>query len=162
VLGNLVSALLGQRMFDRYWLLVLPPLLAMILSERTAITSKVPVPARVATRLPAAAALAGLAIVSLMITAAGLAHDSARWAAAERVVATGVPATDIDSGLEWNGYHSAVGMSPPGSWNFPGNRACYLVRAEQHPDQDAMMELPYRPLVVAGSARLWVYRQDCD
>ncbi|WP_081830504.1 glycosyltransferase family 39 protein [Rhodococcus sp. UNC363MFTsu5.1] len=164
VLGNLATALTGQNLFDRYWLLLLPPLLAIVLAERTSGSSEPqrrPAAARVAERLPAAAALAGLAVVSLMITAAGLAYDSARWDAAEDLVATGVPAVDVDAGLEWNGYHSAVGMSPPGSWIFPGNRSCYLVSAVPRPGQDAATVSTYRPLLVAGTARLWVYGDDC-
>lgn len=164
VLGNLATALTGQSLFDRYWLLVLPPLLAMVLAERTARSSK---PsgrqslARLGERIPAAAALAVLAVVSLIVTAGGLAYDSARWAAAERIVSSGVPAVDVNSGLEWNGYHSAVGMVPPGSWNFPGSRSCYTVTAAQRPGQNAVMVWTYRPLVVAGTARLWVYGRDC-
>ncbi|MFG1785540.1 glycosyltransferase family 39 protein [Rhodococcus oryzae] len=164
VLGNLATALTGQNLFDRYWLLLLPTLLAIVLAERTARPStppRYPTLARVAERLPAAAALAGLAVVSLMITAAGLAYDSARWNAAEHLVATGVPAVDVDAGLEWNGYHSAVGMSPPGSWIFPGNRSCYLVSVAERPGEDAAMVWTYRPLLVAGTARLWVYGDDC-
>ncbi|NLE80117.1 MAG: hypothetical protein GX610_11150 [Rhodococcus sp.] len=164
VLGNLGTALTGQELFDRYWLLALPPLLAVVLAERTARSpnpSEHPSFARIAVRLPAVAALAALAGVSLVITAAGLAYDSARWDAAERMVAMGVPAVDVNSGLEWNGYHSGVGMSPPGSWKFPGSRSCYRVTASQRPGQEAEMVWSYRPLVVAGAAQLWVYRDGC-
>lgn len=162
VLGNLATALTGQNLFDRYWLLVLPPLLAMVLAERTARSSKRRACPRIVERGAAAAALAVSAVVSLVVTAAGLAYDSARWDAAEHVVATtGVPAVDVDSGLEWNGYHSAVGMVPPGSWNFPGSRSCYTVTATQRPDQEASMAWTYRPLVIAGTAALWVYGRDC-
>jgi hypothetical protein len=160
VLGNVASALSGQPLFDRYWLLALPPLLAVVLSERTS-------PghsgfARVAERAPAAAALAGLAAVSLTVTAAGLAYGSARWEAGNRLVATGIPAVDINAGLEWNGYHSAIGMSPSGSWSFPGSRSCFIVTATQRSDQAELMVLSYRTLIVGGASRLWVYDDGCN
>ncbi|MFC4606078.1 hypothetical protein [Rhodococcus kronopolitis] len=164
VLGNLASALSGQNLFDRYWLLVLPPLLAMVLAERPerpATGSPRPTAARIAGKVPAGAALAGLAAFSTAVTAAGFAYDAARWDAAEAIVATGVPATDVNAGLEWNGYHSAVGMSPPGSWKFPGNRSCHLVTVGQQPDRAAESVWTYRPFLIAGTARLWVYGDGC-
>ncbi|HEV7978740.1 glycosyltransferase family 39 protein [Amycolatopsis sp.] len=160
VVGNVGSALSGQNLFDRYWLLAMPPLLAVVLSERTAPGNSAF--ARVAERVPAVAALAGLAAVSLTVTAAGLAYDSARWDAGNRLVAMGIPAVDVNAGLEWNGYRSAVGMVPPGSWTFPGSSSCFIVTVVQRPERPEVMVLSYRPLIVAGTARLWVYDNGCS
>jgi hypothetical protein len=159
VLGNVGSALSGQSLFDRYWLLALPPLLAVVLSERTAPVKSAF--AKVAGRVPAAAALAGLAAVSLTLTAAGLAYDSARWDAGNRLVAAGIPAVDINAGLEWSGYRSAVGMVPVGSGVFPGSSSCFFVTAVKRPDQPELTSWSYRSLILAGDARLWVYDNGC-
>ncbi|MCJ0894453.1 hypothetical protein [Rhodococcus sp. ARC_M5] len=162
VLGNLASALSGQTLYDRYWLLAVPPLLAMVLAKRPADSvAQVRGSQLIIRRVAVGAVLAVLAAFSTAITAAGFAYDGARWDAAEALVAAGVPATDINAGLEWNGFHSAVGMSPPGSWKFPGNRSCYLVAAAPQPDREADSVRTYRPFLIAGEAHLWVYDEGC-
>jgi hypothetical protein len=162
VLGNLASALSGQTLYDRYWLLAVPPLLAMVLAKRPE-PSVVQVPGieLIVRRVAVAAGLAFLAVFSTAITAAGFAYDGARWDAAEALVAAGVPATDINAGLEWNGFHSAVGMSPPGSWQFPGNRSCYLVAATPQPGRESESVQTYRPFLISGEANLWIYNEGC-
>jgi hypothetical protein len=155
VLGNVGSALSGQNLFDRYWLLALPPLLAVVLSERTPPAESAF--ARVSGRVAAATALAGLAAVSLTLVAVGLAYDSARWDAGNRAVAEGFRPADVNAGLEWNGYQSAVGMSPPGSWLFPGSNSCVIATTERRRGQPELLIVPYRPLIFAGTSQLWVY-----
>ncbi len=154
-LGNLASALSGQTLFDRYWLLAAPPLLAAVLAERSPVDS--PAVAWLSGRIPAAVAWVGLAGLSLTVTAAGMAYDSARWKAAEQVVASGVRATDVRAGLEWDGYHSAIGMSPAGSAVFPGSRPCFVVTADRRPNQAEVRVVTFKTFVIAGTSRLWVY-----
>lgn len=155
VLGNVGSALTGQLLYDRYWLLILPALLAVVLSKEAE--------SHRSSQLAAGVVAVGLSVVAVVISAAGYAYDSARWDAAEQVVATtGVSDRDVNAGLEWNGWHSAVGMSPPASWQFPGSRPCFTVSAEERTAEPAVLVWTYRPLVVAGNARLWVYGQPCS
>lgn len=162
VLGNLGSALSGQIMYDRYWLLILPPLLAMVLAERPerSIDQWRDI-ALLCRRTVVGCVLAGSAVFTTAITAAGFAYDAARWEVAEDLVATGVPATDVNAGLEWNGYHSPEGMSPPGTWKFPGLRSCYLVAAAPQLNRQAASVRTYRPFIIAGEARLWTYSDGC-
>lgn len=155
VMGNFASAISGQAIFDRYWLLAAAPLLAAVLSERT--RSDGPALARVRERALAAIGWAAVAALSLTITAAGMAYDTARWNSGAQLVTTGVPATQVDGGLEWNGYHSAIGMSPAGSGSFPGSSSCFTITAEQRMDQTAIRVVPYRTFVIAGTSRLWIY-----
>jgi hypothetical protein len=54
-----------------------------------------------------------------------------------------------------------VGMSPPGSWKFPGNRSCYLVAATPQPGREAESVRTYRPFLISGEAHLWVYNEGC-
>lgn len=158
VVGNLLSALSGQDLFDRYWQMAAPPLLAAILAERSPGDS--PAVAWLSGRVPAMVAWAGLTVLSLTVTAAGMAYDSARWKAAEQVVASGVPATDVKAGLEWDGYHSAIGMSPAGTGIFPGNRHCFVVTADRRPDQTEIRVVTFRTYVIAGTSHLWVYNNN--
>lgn len=155
VLGNLGSTLSGQDLFDRYWLLVMPALLVVVLSERTPAGDSVL--ARVSGRMPAVVGWLALTVLSLAVTAAGLAYDVARWNAGNELVGSGVPAVDVNAGLEWNGYHSAIGMSPEGSGSFPGSKACYTVSAAPAPGRTASRVLTYRTFVIAGTSRLWIY-----
>jgi hypothetical protein len=96
----------------------------------------------------------GLLVASV---AAGLAYDTARWRAGRQLVASGVPADDVDAGLEWRGYHSAAGMAPGDDWNFPGTTPCYVVSAVPRAGQRPVRVLAYRTFLVAGTSRLWVY-----
>ena len=77
-----------------------------------------------------------LAALSLTVTAYGSAFDAARWNAGRQLVATGVPATDIDAGFEWSGYHAPNGVdyapadAPRINWysaKFADNRPCFAV-----------------------------------
>jgi hypothetical protein len=155
LVGNLGTAITGQGIFDRYWLPLLPPLLAVILSERN--SPEASDPARGPAWVLAAGTTACLLVLSLGVTAAGMAYDTARWSAASRLVAAGVPADDVDAGLEWNGYHSAIGMSPPGSWVFPGSKPCFTIAAAPHVGETATSIAIYRTFVITGTSRLWIY-----
>ena len=153
--GNLATALSGQSVFDRYWMLAVPSLLAAVLAERRESPGALGVP--VFARLAGIATAMAVAAASLGLTLAGIAYDTARWKAGEQIVATGVPATDVDAGLEWRGYHSREGMVPAGSWVFPGSRSCYVVSANPLPGKKLLRTVDYRTFVLFGHAQLWVY-----
>jgi hypothetical protein len=163
--GTVLTGVSGQPVFDRYWLMALPSLLAVVLAGRPELSGGwsrwVRRPERLTARLPvrplAGAVCAGLVLLTLAVTAAGLAYDTARWRAGRQMVASGVPADDVDAGLEWRGYHSAAGMAPGDDWNFPGTTPCYVVSAVPRAGQRPVRVLAYRTFLVAGTSRLWVY-----
>jgi hypothetical protein len=153
----------GQGIFARYLIPLLLPLLAGLLA--TAPSRR---PGRRLGRARVGAGLAGLAgmlALSWTITASTLAYDAARWHAADALVARGVPATDVDAGLEWVGYHAGgparQHLDNPAAitWYarmFAGVRDCYLVSADPPIGQPAESVYPYRSYAVAGDGRLWV------
>lgn len=160
VAGTLVQALVGQPIYARYLLTLLPVVLAVILPS--------------ATRVRWGAALAVQSVVMVLglgLSARTMAYDAARWDAARELLDQGVPATDIDAGLEWVGYHSPVAAGARGGlgraqrapWYlpmFPDSRQCYLVTPEQRPAGDLVSTYAYRPYVFFGRADLQIYRVD--
>jgi hypothetical protein len=106
-------------------------------------------------------------MLSLLTTAYGSAFDAARWEAGRQLVAAGVPATDVDAGFEWSGYHSPNGVDRrpvPGRLNwysthFPENRRCFAVYSsrQKHAGWRLVRTVPYRKFIVAKPARLWTY-----
>jgi hypothetical protein len=175
--GLLASRAAGQAVFGRYLVVLIPALLCLLLAG----SGRADGPGgdsrsrrffeRVWTGRPrvavALAATASLAALSLLTTAYGSALDAARWDAGRRLVAAGVPATDVDAGFEWSGYHSPNGMDPrpvpdPLNWysaRFPDNRSCFAVysSAQRHAGWRLVRTVPYRRFIIAGSTRLWVY-----
>ena len=112
-----------------------------------------------------------LLVTTLALTANAMAFDSARWQAATALVESGVAASDIDAGLEWDGYH-ATGPAKRYSANpdalgwhikmFAGSRQCYLVRAAPLDDREPVSTQAYPTYAVVGESTLWVYRHpDC-
>jgi hypothetical protein len=155
VLGNVGTALTGQAVFDRYWLPVVPALLAAVLCEP--IAPPLDQPRHVGRWLPAGVSLAGLFALSLTLTAAGIAYDTARWHTAAQLVAEGIPADQIQAGNEWTGYHSARGVADEA---FQGSRTCVFVSASPISTLRPAEVVVYQPFVVAGTARLWIYDLD--
>ncbi|MFK3981018.1 hypothetical protein ACI2K4_11650 [Micromonospora sp. NPDC050397] len=160
--GLLATRAAGQTVFGRYLVVLVPVLLLVALAG-----PRRPRPgwAGVVTGLGAAGFLAAL---SLVVTAYGSALDAARWRAGEELVASGVPATDIDAGFEWSGYHAPNGVDyvPKGTslvnWygaKFADNRPCYVLAssAQSEPGWHLVRTVDYRSYVLAGTARLWVY-----
>jgi hypothetical protein len=159
VVGTVAQAAAGQTVFARYLLPLLPLACVGLLRGR-------------APRHPGAVipTLAFLAAVSMGITAHALSFDAARWQAASRLHERGTPATDINAGLEWVGYHApepAVrGPTRRGtSWYmrmFPRSRDCYLVSASPLQGVRLIETDEYRSYSPLGASRLWVYqRQKC-
>jgi 4-amino-4-deoxy-L-arabinose transferase-like glycosyltransferase len=188
--GMLATRAAGQTVFGRYLVVLVPVLLLVVLAERDRPAEPAPgaqqaTGARTATGLAGWAgtarrartgwataiggAIAGfLAVLSLTVTAYGSAVDAARWNVGRQLVASGVPATDIDAGFEWSGYHAPNGVDygPPDAprinWysaKFADNRPCFAVAssAQSQPDWHLLRTVGYREYVVTGDARLWVY-----
>jgi hypothetical protein len=155
VVGTLAQAAVGQDVFGRYLLPLIPIALVPLLNA----------PRQRHCRL-ALLTLATLALTSLAVTANALAFDAARWHAAQGVQASGTPATHIDPGLEWVGYHAAGPARPgnprsdAGSWYFdlfPDSRQCVSISASPLIGQHPTATYPYRRYAVLGHARLWIY-----
>jgi len=154
--GTLAQAALGQPVFARYLLPLVPIAAVAVLGVATEGRRRLAV--------PVAGALFGCAVA---LTANTLAFDAARWQAAQELERSGVPATDIDAGLEWVGYHArgpAELDGPPADvpgWYrdaFPGSRACAVVAASPLPGTASATAFPYRGFGVLGDAHLWIHR----
>lgn len=164
VLGTGFGALLGQGIFDRMLVPLVPVALVMILG----VSSRNRVPRW---RLIAAGgSLAALFAVSLLITANGLAFDAARWSAAESLVKRGVSPQAIDAGLEWTGYHypgPAVDARPSKQrarlpWYaqtlFPRAPECYVMASSPVAGLGRItMLFDYRTYLAFGRSRLLLY-----
>lgn len=160
IMGTLAQAAVGQDIFSRY-LLILIPIGAAIFGHSIGVP-------RFGVGLAIAAILASF---SLVLTAATYSYDSARWAAAEQLVSRGVPATDIDAGLEWVGTHASgryhanlPAREDADAWYvraFEGSRACYIIAGEPIVRRTAVETFKYTALGWFGSAELYVYRNPC-
>jgi hypothetical protein len=160
--GTLYQIGVGQTVFDRYALPLLPPLLAVLL-----------VPAkhsRVAV-VRSAACLALTIVLAVPIMLNALARDTARWDAAEALSRSGVPAMSIDAGLEWLGWHSADGVNgpstapvdPTASWYsnlFLDARRCIVVATSPQPTGELVGEYGYRTFAVVGHSSMYIYAVD--
>jgi 4-amino-4-deoxy-L-arabinose transferase-like glycosyltransferase len=157
--GTLYQIGVGQTVFDRYTLPLLPPLLAVLL-----------VPARrsrpAVVRCAVCMALTIVLAVPIMLNA--LARDTARWDAAEKVSLTDVPPMSIDAGLEWLGWHSADGVTEPRiepvdpsvSWYsslFADARRCIVVATSPQPSGRLIAEYDYRTFAIVGHSSIYVY-----
>jgi len=106
-LGVIGLAFAGQLQFDRYLLPLVAPA-GMLLVRRP-----VQVPRLRPVAITACALVfAALAAVSANLMFATGARDAGRWDAAARLARAGVPADQINAGLEWNGIHSSVPADP--------------------------------------------------
>lgn len=162
VAGTLAQSLIGQSVFSRYLL----PL--------------VPVAAYAVLRVPASPrwARSGVAVslmvaLSLAVSSSAMAFDAARWEVAKGLEASGVSATDIDAGLEWVGYHSPVpasqeeepDLAPDVNFYmrmFPKSRQCYVVSSSPLSEGSLVRTEAFRSFALAGSSTLWIYQfQPC-
>lgn len=167
--GTAAQAFLGQGVFGRYLLPLMPVALAVILSARHRHPQ---ILRRSWWMWPPSLALLGAAVcLSVALTANALAFDAARWKVAEQFVAAGVPADDIDAGLEWVGYHAdspAQKVATPDgdpAWYvamFPGSRACVTVAASRLDGRQPSATYSYPTFAVFGHSELAVYhRRSC-
>jgi hypothetical protein len=154
LLGTIGECFLHQLVFDRDLILLLVP--GAVLCLRT--------PVRGSKRWLGTVPFAGLAMVSLLLCANALARDAAVWGAANQLVSQGVPATRIDAGLDWVGYHATT----PGrgetegrdfwEWMFPRSHLCYVVTLDPMRHRTPIARASYRTYAVLGSSQLDVYQ----
>ena len=111
--------------------------------------------------------LAFLAVVSMGITAHALSFDAARWQAASGLHQRGTPATDINAGLEWVGYH-ATGAGCTRSDPTRGQLVhadvseilgCFLVSASPLRGLRLVDTYEYRNYSFLGPSQLRVYQR---
>lgn len=111
------------------------------------------------------AGLAVLAVFGLLCFGSmsdWLAWNSARWSLGRRAVASGIPATDIEGGFEWDGWHSprAAGQKRPGprsglmmrftgGW-FPRMTGAYALAFSQPVGTVRLASEPYRLWLAPG------------
>ena len=157
-LGTVAECFLDQPVFDRDLLLLLVP--AAVLCLRA--------PAWTPRPYLRAVPLVCLAAVSLLLCFNALSRDAAVWAAANKLVARGAPATSVDAGLDWVGYHATTPAHhrpwrhPPERdfWDrlFPRSKICYVVRMNSLLGRVPVERVEYRTYAVFGSSQLNVYR----
>jgi hypothetical protein len=172
--GTVVTNVIGQEVYDRYLLALAPAVLAMVLTPRDTATVEPSGTAardretRLARRLTIGAA-AGLALFSLGTVTASFAWDAARWRTATRLTAqTDLPATKIDAGLEWVGWHSVHGVTdrnpsqPFWGWeDYLGTTpACRILTVgpdREHPDFQLLGTFSFKTFLLFGHSRLYYY-----
>jgi hypothetical protein len=158
IVGTIAQVTVGQIIFARYLLPLLPIACVVILNDRR--------PRNWWWGIPS---IACLAVVSMAITANALSFDAARWRAASTLQQQGIPAVDIDAGLEWVGYHAAEpAVRRPGhrgtsGWYmrmFEKSRECYVVSASPLKGLRLLRTSEYRSYGVFGTSQLWLYQRD--
>jgi hypothetical protein len=168
VLLGLRAAAGTSGLYDRYlWGAALAVL--MLLATGLGSGGRAPRAARVA----AVGAAAAIALVSTAIVLEDSASSAARWQAGERSVGRGIPATSVDAGFEWMGWHyphrvahptGAAGWRDPATWynvlEFPAASNCVVMSFA--PLREPWLELVdvrrYRAFLLWGEHRVFVYR----
>jgi hypothetical protein len=155
--GTMGQAALGQTIYSRYLLPLIPVLCVPILRCSNPPGGRLALPA-----------LAVLFVTSIAITSNALAFDAARWSAASFIQERGVRARDIDAGLEWVGYH-ATGPAVQDStrpealaWYmsmFEHSRACYVISASPLKGRSEIGTYDYSTYAVIGHSQLWIYEE---
>jgi len=161
---------LKGEMFDRYlWPLIFS--LAVLFAQAHLKSARRARP-RLGSRVLALVLGAVAATIACAITVNSDVFDGARWSAGEQLVAMGVPATKVDAGFEWVGYHFA-GLAVHGrevqgepaydkSYEaiFPGFSACAIVSSSKLRDQrlELIGAVPYKELGFAVTEHLYLYR----
>jgi hypothetical protein len=177
-LGTVGTFLLGEFIYDRYLLEILPGVLAVALLPQSvpaqrAVEAAAPArPPRTgwARRSQGIAAVAAGAVVlgvGLLLMTNALTVDRQLWNEASALRSEGVPAMRIDAGLDWLGYHAAGGVidrSPDLSARplgyFTKTPACYVVsesRIGDEPGWTLTSVVSYHRYLITGTAHLYVY-----
>ena len=129
-----VAPAFSQTPYDRYLIPLVPIVVVLAWSDPSLFW---PVPRM--RRLVTAAGFGLFTVLGLAYVIESAAYDGARWAFASQVARSGVPASAIDGGAEWVGFHARTaairhsGPSPT-SWAsmFRDVRTCYLISVEPH------------------------------
>jgi hypothetical protein len=170
--GGLFLYGLGFHLYDRYLWAVAVPLAALLLYVPDAPQAEQPTTVgrdRKTARMVTAGLFGGtLGVLSLLLLLNSHAFDAARWRAGERLIELGVPASEIDAGYEWVGYHAesnanaarpVQGLTWYEGW-WKSFRPCGLVSSE--PSSDPATRLlettQYQLNLVAGPVEtLYLY-----
>ncbi len=155
IVGTLFEIGVNQSVFDRY-LIALVPLVVITGGPIEAVGA----------RVRAGLATAVLACLALGLAGAALTVDAAEWHAGRDVVRAGVPATDVDAGFDWYGYHATTAAdqrrlttdpsTPYYLALFPRSRDCVAVSVARPKSGHVLRTIRYRAYGVAGSAHLYV------
>jgi hypothetical protein len=119
----LASTPLGQAVYDRHLLPLVPLVAAFVLTA-----GELRLPARRRFALWAGVALGLFALFGLVFTTSSAVLDHTRWHAASELVDAGYDPLTIDGGLDWVGFHSAEPLrrnatsDPQESWWSSGYR----------------------------------------
>jgi hypothetical protein len=139
-----VLSFVGEDQYDRYLLPVLPVAALAVLRITRPTAQPDAGLDRSARRTPVGvgALIAVLYLVGVLITYSTLVRDRAVWDAASRLTADGVPATSINAGSDWDGFHATTAVQRAAVQNenaayfgdfwiqrFPRSSDCYLVAA---------------------------------
>ena len=184
--GTIGTFLLGELVYDRYLIEMLPGVLAValvpepisFLAQRSAVTSvtggvpaapsrRSPAPAVWARRISALTAGLVVAGVGLILLTDALTSDERQWNSAAALQASGVPAMRIDAGLDWLGFHdsgSVINRSPAVADRplgyFTDQPACYVVSEAPETAQRrwSLTEVTeFRHYLLAGTAHEFIY-----
>jgi len=160
--GTVAANLVGQIVYDRYLIALVPGLLIIVLAP--SVEQGIPRTRRILVA-PVAAGLA-VGLLSLATTANGFSFDTQRWRTATQVAQSAVPAARIDAGLEWLGYHSPGGMTnryPSSGLGFEGFfspvPSCRVISVAKESRHGWKLErvVTYSTFLVVGTSRLYVY-----
>lgn len=177
IAGTALTIATEQQVYGRYLIPLAPWILLAVLAPaadvRGANASAVASPAgglirRLAPRVTGGLALAAVFALSTAIAVNAWSFDRARWEVGRAEETRGIPATRIDAGMEWLGWHSAAGVVSRGHSRGRGFEAmyskepsCVVVTTAQEQHRPAAWrlvgEVPYPRFLVVGSARLFVY-----
>jgi hypothetical protein len=155
-------------LFDRYLWGIEVPLFVLVLALGSSRTRDAFV------RRLAAGAATLLMALSLVLVVEEQTTSAARWSAGEHAVSTGIPATDIDAGFEWMGWHyQGVAGEPaeprwrkPASWynvlEFPASANCIFMSfaPRSEPSLRLLEKRSYRPFFAWGRRYVFVYRNE--
>ncbi|WP_222703701.1 hypothetical protein [Sinomonas sp. R1AF57] len=159
LIGTLIQAAMGQEIFSRYFLPVVPLAAALLMPFWRTIP-----------RIAYAAVTINVGL-GLLLTSDALSYDAARWQAAEQLVAQGVPPTAINAGLEWIGTHAELPADRRGLEThpnsalprilnmFPESTECYVISGDPTLQLPQVAGLEYRRWGVSGRAQVYVYAQ---
>ena len=98
-LFQIIPLFLTRTLYDRYMIFLIPSGLYLAMGDRAEGAAR---PWR---RIPAAAALATFAVVSVSFMHDWFAWNTARWDVGHRALARGINPLDIEGGFEWNGWY---------------------------------------------------------
>ena len=95
---------------DRYLWLAAPLLATLLIDAAEQVRGAAPAidPGRRTRLFAVCASWLVLAVVALAVAQDSAAYDAARWRGGTRLVALGLPAAQVDAGLEWVGAHSSA------------------------------------------------------